>query len=113
LPGFRIGPLWPALGWLAALALTSQVVGWLLITASLPRLPAGLLSAVLLVQPVGAVALSAVVLDQHPSLTQLSGVVLVLAGVVVATRGRRSPAPVPVAADPAAVQAPGARLGTL
>lgn len=27
LPGFRIGPLWPALGWLAVLALTSQVLG--------------------------------------------------------------------------------------
>jgi drug/metabolite transporter (DMT)-like permease len=43
LPGFRIGPWWPALGWLALLAVTSQVVGWLLITVSMPRLPAGLL----------------------------------------------------------------------
>jgi drug/metabolite transporter (DMT)-like permease len=90
LPGFRIGSLWPALGWLALLAVTSQVVGWLLITASLSRLPAGVLGALLLVQPVGAVALGAVVLDQHPSLTQLAGVVLVLAGVLVATVARGS-----------------------
>src|SRR3954470_23461444 len=33
-------PSWPAHAWLATLALTSQVVGWLLITTSLPRLPA-------------------------------------------------------------------------
>jgi drug/metabolite transporter (DMT)-like permease len=85
LPGFRVGPLWPALGWLALLALTSQVLGWMLISASLPRLPAGLVGALLLVQPVGAVALGAVVLGQYPSLTQLCGVLLVVAGVLVAT----------------------------
>jgi drug/metabolite transporter (DMT)-like permease len=89
LPGFRIGPLWPALGWLAVLALTSQVVGWLLISASLSRLPAGLLGALLLVQPVGAVALGALVLGQYPSLSQLSGVLIVVAGVVVALSGQR------------------------
>jgi drug/metabolite transporter (DMT)-like permease len=89
LPGFRIGPLWPALGWLALLALTSQVLGWMLISASLPRLPAGLLGALLLVQPVGAVALGAVVLGQYPSLTQLCGVLIVVAGVLVATAGPR------------------------
>jgi drug/metabolite transporter (DMT)-like permease len=90
LPGFRIGPLWPALGWLVVLALTSQVLGWMLISASLPRLPAGLLGALLLVQPIGAVALGAVVLGQYPSLTQLSGVLIVVAGVLVATSGRRA-----------------------
>ena len=37
------------------LALTSQVIGWLLISVSLPRLPAALTSVLLLVQPVGAV----------------------------------------------------------
>jgi drug/metabolite transporter (DMT)-like permease len=89
LPGFRIGPLWPALGWLALLALTSQVLGWMLISASLPRLPAGLVGALLLVQPVGAVALGAVVLGQHPSPTQLLGVLIVVAGVLVATAAPR------------------------
>jgi drug/metabolite transporter (DMT)-like permease len=62
----------------------------MLISASLPRLPAGLLGALLLVQPVGAVALGAVVLGQYPSLTQLSGVLIVVAGVLVATSGRRA-----------------------
>ena len=33
-------PSWPSHGWLALLALTSQVVGWLLISVSLP-IPGG------------------------------------------------------------------------
>ena len=36
-------PSWPAHAWLLTLALTSQVLGWLLITVSLPRLPAALI----------------------------------------------------------------------
>jgi len=82
---FALGPAWPALGWLALLAMSSQVVAWLLITNSLPRLPAALTSAVLLVQPVGAVALGALLFAEHPSPGQLAGVALVLVGVLVAT----------------------------
>ena len=85
---FRLGPAWPALGWLALLALTSQVLGWLLITTSMPRLPAWLVSALLLVQPVGSVALSAAFLRERPSLEQLAGVALMLAGVLIAASGR-------------------------
>ena len=40
-----VSPDWPGAGWLLTLALTSQVVGWLLIGTSLPRLPA-VLSAI-------------------------------------------------------------------
>jgi len=84
---FRLGPAWPTLGWLALLALTSQVIGWLLITVSLPRLPAGMIGALLLVQPAGSVALSYVILGERPSALQLLGVVLVLTGVLVAVGG--------------------------
>ena len=84
----RLGPPWPALGWLVLLALTSQVVGWLLITASMPRLAAGTIGALLLIQPAGSVALSYVILGERPSVLQLAGVALVLAGVVVAVAGR-------------------------
>jgi drug/metabolite transporter (DMT)-like permease len=87
----RLGPAWPALGWIALLALTSQVIGWLLITVSMPRLPAGMIGTLLLVQPTGSVALSYVVLGERPSPTQLLGVALVLAGVFVAVgRGPES-----------------------
>jgi drug/metabolite transporter (DMT)-like permease len=78
---------WAALGWLALLALTSQVVGWLLITVSMPRLPASMIGVLLLIQPAGAVALSYVILNERPSGFQLLGVALVLTGVLVAVSG--------------------------
>jgi drug/metabolite transporter (DMT)-like permease len=81
-------PQWPAHGWLVVLALSCQVVGWLLISTSLPRLPAAVTSVLLLVQPVVSVGLGIVVLSESPSALQLSGVGLVLGGVVLATRGR-------------------------
>jgi drug/metabolite transporter (DMT)-like permease len=87
---FRLGPAWPALGWLVVLALTSGVLGWLLITMSLPRLPAWLVSALLLVQPAGSVLLGAVFLRERPSLAQLGGVAAMLAGVLIAASGPAS-----------------------
>ena len=84
---FRLGPAWPALGWLLLLAMTSQVIGWLLITISMPRLPAWLVSALLLVQPAGSLALGALVLRERPSPPQLAGVAVMLGGVLIAARG--------------------------
>ena len=97
-------PTWPNHGWLVVLALTSQVLGWLLISWSLPRVPAALTSMLLLLQPVGAVAVAAVVLDERPSPVQLLGSALILAGVIVATRRRTSGAPEPT--EPAAEVSP-------
>ncbi len=82
-------PSWPSAGWLITLALTSQVLGWLLITTSLPRLPAALTSLLLTVQPVGSIALGALILSEAPSSLQLLGVVIVLAALITATRPRR------------------------
>jgi drug/metabolite transporter (DMT)-like permease len=88
-----LAPSWPAHGWLALLALSSQVVGWLLISVSLPRLPAALTSVLLTVQPVGSVILGVVLLHESPSLLQLVGVVCIFSGIVVATaRPKRVPA---------------------
>jgi drug/metabolite transporter (DMT)-like permease len=75
-----------SLGWLALLAMTSQTAGWLLITSSLPRLPAAISSLLLLLQPAAAIMLAAVVLAERPSPVQLGGAVLVCGGVLVATR---------------------------
>lgn len=87
--GVDLAPSWPAHGWLFALAITSQVVGWLLIAVSLPRVPAALTSVILLLQPVASVGLSAAVLDERPSPVQLLGCAIVLGGVVAATAARR------------------------
>jgi drug/metabolite transporter (DMT)-like permease len=85
-------PSWPAHGWLVLLALSSQVVGWLLISLSLPRLPAALTSVLLTVQPVGSVILGVILLSESPSLLQLAGVACIFSGIVVAT-ARRSRVP--------------------
>jgi len=90
---FHHGPTWAALGWLALLALTSQVIGWLLITVAMPRLAAGMIGALLLIQPAGSVALSYLFLGERPSPLQLAGVVLMLAGVVIAVSGRAPAVP--------------------
>lgn len=108
---FRLGPAWPALGWLALLALTSQVIGWLLITVSMSRLPAWLVGAVLLVQPAGAVALGAVIFGERPAPAQLFGVGLMLVGVLVAASGR-GPGEPTAAADPPNAPSTTARAGT-
>ena len=50
----RLVPSWPGAGWLLTLALSSQVLGWLIIAATLPRLPAAMTSLLLTVQPIGS-----------------------------------------------------------
>jgi drug/metabolite transporter (DMT)-like permease len=79
--------------WLVTLALTSQVLGWLLITVSLPRLPVVATSLLLTLQPVATVIFAAILLGEHPSPLQLVGVAIVLAGLVFATAARRTRAP--------------------
>lgn len=78
-------PAWPSHGWLALVGITSQSIGYLVISISLPRLPAALVSIILLAQPVATVVLARVLLDEQPSIEQLLGVSLVMAGIGVAT----------------------------
>lgn len=80
-------PSWPSAGWLLLLATTSQVLGWLLIGVSLPRLPAAVGAILLTIQPVGSVILGRLLVDEHPSLLQLVGVGLLVCGVVIAVAG--------------------------
>lgn len=91
--GFDPLPWWPAHGWLIVLAVVVQVLGWMLITYALPRLPAALAALLLLFQPVGAMVLSAAVLAERPSALQVGGCGLVLAGVVLAAQRRARSTP--------------------
>jgi drug/metabolite transporter (DMT)-like permease len=59
----------------------------------MPRLAAGMIGALLLIQPAGSVALSYLFLDERPSVLQLAGVALMLAGVVIAVSGRAPAVP--------------------
>jgi drug/metabolite transporter (DMT)-like permease len=90
LAGVVVGDLDPlpapaSLAWLAVLGLTSQSLGYLLISLSLSRLPAVLTSMILLAQPVMTVVLGIVLLHEAPSATQLLGVAFVIGGIAVAT----------------------------
>jgi drug/metabolite transporter (DMT)-like permease len=76
--------------WLVLLALSSQVLGWLLISVSLPRLPAVLTSILLMLQPVSTVFLGVLIFSEAPSEVQLTGVAIVLAGVAFVTMGSRT-----------------------
>ena len=89
-----VTPSLQATAWLVLLAVSSQVFGWLLIAISLPRLPAALSSVMLTFQPVCAVLLAALLLDETPTSLQLLGAAGIVFGLVIATVGRRAP-PVP------------------
>jgi drug/metabolite transporter (DMT)-like permease len=78
-------PTWPAHGWLALLALGVQFLGWMLISISLPRLPAAVTSVVLTLQPVGSVLLGVWILSEAPSPFQLIGVLFIIAGLLLTT----------------------------
>jgi drug/metabolite transporter (DMT)-like permease len=93
-PGLASGdldfvPSLSAQGWLIVLALSSQVLGWLLITVSLPRLPAVVTSVLLTLQPVCSVLFAAVLLGEDPSALQLVGVAAILSGLLLASAARR------------------------
>ncbi|HEV7807258.1 MAG TPA: hypothetical protein VGO80_15655 [Solirubrobacteraceae bacterium] len=76
-------PSWPAHGWLVTLALTSQVVGWLLIA---PCRACSLTSIVLTVQPVESALLGDCAARRDPAPLHLAGVAIIVAGIVDATR---------------------------
>lgn len=86
LGGFQLDIGWRSFGWLLLLALLSQTVGWLLITSSLPKLPAAISSLLLLLQPAAAMVLADIVLGERPTFFQDAGALLVCLGVLAAAR---------------------------
>jgi drug/metabolite transporter (DMT)-like permease len=102
----RLVPSWPGAGWLLTLALSSQVMGWLIIGATLPRLPAAMTSLLLTVQPIGTLALAALIFGEDPSGLQLGGVLLVLVGLLVATSARQRRRAGGLSAEPSPVRTP-------
>ena len=73
-PGLRV------IGWLIGVAVAGTVVGWLLVATYSPQLPSHVGAALLMLTPVGALALSSVVLHERPTVLQLIGCGLILAG---------------------------------
>lgn len=81
-PHFSLAITWPAHGWILLIALVAQVIGWLLISRSLPNLPALDTSVLLLGQPLGAIIWARLIYSESLGVTQWIGAALVLAGLV-------------------------------
>jgi len=75
-----------ALGWLIALALIVQVLGWLAISSSLPWLPASRGSLMLLIQPASATLLGALLFGESLAGLQIAGACVTLAAVYLGSR---------------------------
>ena len=83
-------PSWPAHGWLVTLALTSQVLGWLLI-ARRAAATAGVADIGRADRPAGRLGAARIVLlGEDPAPLQLAGVAVIVAGIVIATRRTRT-----------------------
>ena len=82
---FDLTPSATSLFWLLLYGVTSQSLGYLLISISLPRLPAVIVSVILLAQPVITVGLARVLIGETPSAAQTLGVGLVIFGIAIAT----------------------------
>jgi drug/metabolite transporter (DMT)-like permease len=86
--GLAVGALCVSAGWLILVTITGQLLGWMLVAFCTPRLPSDVSSALLLLTPVGAVVLGAVVLAERPSMLQLVGCAVVLVASYVGTARR-------------------------
>jgi drug/metabolite transporter (DMT)-like permease len=78
-------PTLPVHGWLLLLAILSQVVGWLAIAYSLPRLPAAYTSFAILLQPTLTIVWGIVLLFESPSIQQVIGMILILGSIIGVT----------------------------
>lgn len=81
LGNFSLAVHWPAHGWIVALALVSQVFGWLLITDALPKLPALETSVLLLLQPMMTMLWGFLIFAEILSPVQWAGVLCIVLGV--------------------------------
>lgn len=92
--GIDYTPSWPSHGWLLMLAISSQVVGWMLIGYALPRLPAAETATIILLQPALTLIWGSLILRESPSMLQFLGALIVLTGVgfvaLTASRARQA-----------------------
>ena len=90
---FSFAVTWPGHGWLIAIAVVSQSLGWLLISVVLPRLPALDTSIMLLLQPAATLLWAQLVFTETLSSVQWvgSGIVLIaiLGAALVGAKSRR------------------------
>lgn len=82
-PSFSLAPHWATHRWILLIAIIAQVIGWLLISRSLPNLPALDTSVLLLGQPLLAIVWGRLIYTELFGISQWIGAALVLAGLVI------------------------------
>lgn len=88
-PRFTFVPSWPSHGWLLALALGAQVLGWLVISSNLARVEAWQSSILLVLEPAATVLWAYLIFGETFSPFQATGLVLVVGGVAAIALSRR------------------------
>lgn len=81
--------------WLISLAFVAQVLGWLLITKTLPKTPVSQAGLILNAQPVVAVIAGDLILGEHLNPTQILGALITLAAIYFGTQKRKKIKPIP------------------
>jgi drug/metabolite transporter (DMT)-like permease len=89
--GMVFAPGWTAFGWLTLTAVCGQLIGWLAVALAAPGLSSTVSAAILMLVPVGTLALAALILDESPTELQLFGCLLMLASAYTAADANRSP----------------------
>lgn len=74
---------------LLILGIVCQVIGWLLITQSMPNLPASIVGVVLLLQPALSMLWDVIFFDRPISILDIVGLAMVLFGVYLATSKKK------------------------
>ena len=72
---------------LVGLALVGQVVGWWMISSSLPHVRGAISGLMLLIQPVGATIIGAIVFGESLRALQISGAIITLVCIYVGSSG--------------------------
>jgi len=88
-------PTWVGWAVLLGLAVVSHIGGQGLIAFALAHLPAAFTSVTLLAQPVLAAFLAWILFEEGLSALQVSGALVILAGILLARRGSDRPTPAP------------------
>jgi drug/metabolite transporter (DMT)-like permease len=83
-----VTPGWSTAGWLILVTITGQLLGWMLVAFYTPKLPSEVSSALLMLMPVGAIVLGALILAERPSALQLVGCAVVLVASYAGTARR-------------------------
>lgn len=74
-------PTWQDFGWLLAYGVVAQLLGWVLISHSLPSLNASTVGLILLLQPVGAFVWDFLLFERRLELAQFAGGALTLVAI--------------------------------